>query len=102
MEINGGLITKNDIENYQPVWRTPLKSTYRNTEIITMGPPSSGGVHVIQMLNILENYDLSMLNHNSSQYINLLTEIMKYAYADRSKYLGDPDYYEVPVSQIVS
>lgn len=102
MEINGGLITKNDLENYQPVWRTPLKSTYRNTEIITMGPPSSGGVHVIQMLNILENYDLSMLNHNSSQYINLLTEIMKYAYADRSKYLGDPDYYEVPVSQILS
>ena len=102
MQLNGGLITKDDLENYQPVWRTPLKSTYRDTEIITMGPPSSGGVHVIQMLNILESHNLSKIEHNSSEYINLLTEIMKYAYADRSKYLGDPDYYEVPVSQIIS
>ena len=102
MQLNGGLITKDDLENYQPVWRTPLKSTYRDTEIITMGPPSSGGVHVIQMLNILESYNVSKIEHNSSEYINLLTEIMKYAYADRSKYLGDPDYYEVPVSQIIS
>jgi len=102
MQTNGGLITKNDLKNYQPVWRTPLKSTYRDTEIITMGPPSSGGVHIIQMLNILENYDLSEFKHNSYEYINLLTETMKYAYADRSKYLGDPDYYEVPVSQIIS
>jgi gamma-glutamyltranspeptidase/glutathione hydrolase len=102
MQLNGGLITKDDLENYQPVWRTPLKSTYRDTEIITMGPPSSGGVHVIQMLNILESHNVSKIKHNSSEYINLLTEIMKYAYADRSKYLGDPDYYEVPVSQIIS
>ena len=102
MQLNGGLITKDDLENYQPVWRTPLKSTYRDTEIITMGPPSSGGVHVIQMLNILESHNVSKIEHNSSEYINLLTEIMKYAYADRSKYLGDPDYYEVPVSQIIS
>ena len=102
MQLNGGLITKDDLENYQPVWRTPLKSTYRDTEIITMGPPSSGGVHVIQMLNILENHNVSKIEHNSSEYINLLTEIMKYAYADRSKYLGDPDFYKVPVSQIIS
>ena len=102
MQLNGGLITKDDLENYQPVWRSPLKSTYRDTEIITMGPPSSGGVHVIQMLNILESHNVSKFEHNSSEYINLLTEIMKYAYADRSKYLGDPDYYEVPVSQIIS
>ena len=102
MKLNGGLITKDDLENYQPVWRTPLKSTYRDTEIITMGPPSSGGVHVIQMLNILENHNVSKIEHNSSEYINLLTEIMKYAYADRSKYLGDPDFYKVPVSQIIS
>ena len=102
MQLNGGLITKDDLENYQPVWRSPLKSTYRDTEIITMGPPSSGGVHVIQMLNILENHNVSKIEHNSSEYINLLTEIMKYAYADRSKYLGDPDFYKVPVSQIIS
>jgi gamma-glutamyltranspeptidase/glutathione hydrolase len=102
MQVNGGLITKNDLKNYQPVWRTPLIATYRDTEIITMGPPSSGGVHIIQMLNILENHNVSKFEHNSFEYINLLTEIMKYAYADRSKYLGDPDYYNVPVSQIIS
>jgi gamma-glutamyltranspeptidase/glutathione hydrolase len=102
MKKNGGLITENDLKNYQPVWREPLKSNYRNTEIITMGPPSSGGVHIIQMLNIIEKYNLSNYQHNSSEYINLLTEVMKYAYADRSKYLGDPDYFEVPVSQIIS
>jgi gamma-glutamyltranspeptidase/glutathione hydrolase len=102
MELNGGLISKEDLSNYQPIWRDPLKSSYRDTEIITMGPPSSGGVHIIQMLNILEDYDLSQYKHNSSEYINLLTETMKYAYADRSKYLGDPDYYEVPVSNIIS
>ena len=81
---------------------TKYNPFYRDTEIITMGPPSSGGAHVIQMLNILESHNVSKIEHNSSEYINLLTEIMKYAYADRSKYLGDPDYYEVPVSQIIS
>jgi gamma-glutamyltranspeptidase/glutathione hydrolase len=65
-----------------------------------MGPPSSGGVHIIQMLNILENYNISQFEHNSSPYINLLTEVMKYAYADRSKYLGDPDFFDVPVLKI--
>lgn len=100
MSKNGGLITLKDLQNYKPVWREPLKSSYRDTQIITMGPPSSGGVHVIQMLNILENYDLLELKHNSPKYINLLTEAMKYAYADRSKYLGDPDFYKVPISKI--
>jgi gamma-glutamyltranspeptidase/glutathione hydrolase len=66
-----------------------------------MGPPSSGGIHVIQMLNILENYDLKEIGHNTPAYINLLTEVMKYAYADRSKHLGDPDFFDVPVSEIV-
>ncbi len=67
-----------------------------------MGPPSSGGLHVIQMLNILENYDLKKFGHNSLEYINLLTEVMKFAYADRSKYLGDPDFYDVPIRKIIS
>ena len=67
-----------------------------------MGPPSSGGLHVIQMLNILENYDLKKIGHNSLEYINLLTEVMKFAYADRSKYLGDPDFYDVPIKKIIS
>lgn len=102
MKDNNGLITKSDLENYNPVWRKPLISQYRGNNIITMGPPSSGGLHIIQMLNILENYDLKEVNHNSKEYINLLTEVMKYAYSDRSKYLGDPDFYDVPVEKITS
>ena len=102
MKDNNGLITKSDLENYNPVWRKPLISQYRGNNIITMGPPSSGGLHIIQMLNILENYDLKEINHNSKEYINLLTEVMKYAYSDRSKYLGDPDFYDVPVEKITS
>ena len=99
---NYGLISKSDLKNYSPVWREPLISNYRDTEIITMGPPSSGGLHVIQMLNILENYDIKKICHNSLEYINLLTEVMKFAYADRSKYLGDPDFYDVPIKKITS
>ena len=102
MELNGGLITENDLENYNPVWRKPLISSYRNNQIITMPPPSSGGVHIIQMLNILERYDLNDFEHNSTDYINLLTEVMKHAYADRSKYLGDSDFYDVPIKKITS
>ena len=67
-----------------------------------MGPPSSGGLHIIQMLNIIENFELKPMKHNSLEYINLLAEVMKYAYSDRSKYLGDPDFYEVPIKKITS
>ena len=101
MQKNGGFITEDDLITYRPQWRKPLISNYRNNKIITMGPPSSGGVHVIQMLNILENYDLKEIGHNTPAYINLLTEVMKYAYADRSKHLGDPDFFDVPVSEII-
>ncbi len=100
MKKNGGLISLDDLEAYEAIWREPVRSTYRDTEIITMGPPSSGGVHIIQMLNVLEQYNVTKLQHNSFEYINLLTEVMKYAYADRSKYLGDPDFFEVPISKI--
>ena len=102
MSANNGLISKSDLKKYAPVWREPLMSDYRDVKIITMGPPSSGGLHVIQMLNVLENYDLKKIGHNSSEYINLLAEVMKYAYADRSKYLGDPDFYKVPIEKITS
>ena len=102
MKKNNGLITEDDLKKYNPIWRKPLISNYRDTQIITMGPPSSGGLHVIQMLNIVENYDLKNMGHNSTNYINLLAEVMKYAYSDRSKYLGDPDFYDVPVEKIIS
>ena len=102
MQKNGGLITENDLITYKPKWRKPLISNYRNNKIITMGPPSSGGVHIIQMLNILENYNLKNMGHNTTEYINLLAEVMKYAYADRSKHLGDPDFFDVPVTEITN
>ena len=102
MSSNGGLITKSDLKNYQPIWRKPLVGKYRGAEIITMGPPSSGGVHILQMLNILENFNLNEIGHNSIEYITLLAETMKHAYADRSLYLGDPDYYEVPVDKLIN
>ena len=102
MKENGGLITEQDLLEYRSIWREPIKGTYRGKTIVTMPPPSSGGIHLIQMLNILENFELSAYEHNSYQYVSLLSETMKYAYADRSKYLGDPDFFEVPISKITA
>ena len=102
MRENGGLITEQDLLDYRSVWRDPIKGTYRGKTIVTMPPPSSGGIHLIQMLNILENFELSSYEHNSYEYVSLLSETMKYAYADRSEYLGDPDFFEVPISKITS
>ena len=102
MQNNGGIISEKDLEKYQPVWRNPLISSYKDIKIVTMPPPSSGGIHVIQMLNVLENFDLRKLGHNSKEYINVLSEVMKYAYADRSKHLGDPDFYNVPIKKLSS
>jgi len=102
MKENGGLITEQDLLDYRSVWRDPVKGTYRGKTIVTMPPPSSGGIHLIQMLNILENFELDTYEHNSYQYVSLLSETMKYAYADRSEYLGDPDFFEVPISKITA
>lgn len=100
MDADGGLITRRDLANYVAKEREPLSGTFRDYQVVTMPPPSSGGVHVIQMLNVLEGWDMKSLGHNSANYIHRLTESMKYAYADRSKYLGDPDYFNVPVSAL--
>ena len=102
MKKNGGLITKQDLENYEVKWREPVKGTYRGYEIISMGPPSSGGAHIIQMLNILENANLKELGALSAKSIHLLVESMRQAYADRSLFLGDPDFVEVPLDVITS
>jgi gamma-glutamyltranspeptidase/glutathione hydrolase len=102
MRDRGGLISTQDLQNYRPVWRKPIKGNFEEYEIVTMGPPSSGGIHIIQMLNILENFNLQELGHNSASYASLLAEVMKFAYADRSKYLADPDFFDVPVSQLIS
>jgi gamma-glutamyltranspeptidase/glutathione hydrolase len=102
MRDRGGLISTQDLQNYRPVWRKPINGNFKEYEIVTMGPPSSGGIHIIQMLNILENFNLQELGHNSASYASLLAEVMKFAYADRSKYLADPDFFDVPVSQLIS
>lgn len=100
MAANGGLITLEDLANYKVVERTAVKGTYKGYDIITMPPPSSGGVHVIEMLNALEGDDLKAMGANSAATVHLMAEIMKQAYADRSKYLGDPDYVDVPVTAL--
>ena len=102
MAANGGLITKEDLAGYRPAERKPVKGNYRGATIVSMPPPSSGGVHVVEMLNILEDYPLGAWGHNSAETIHVMTEAMRRAYADRSEYLGDPDFYPVPVRGLIS
>ena len=101
MRRSGGLINRADLKNYKVVTRQPVCGDYRDNIVCAMPPPSSGGVHLVQMLNMLEGWDLKTLGHNSAAYIHRLVEVMRRAYSDRSAYLGDPDYYAVPVSQII-
>ncbi len=101
MERGGGIMTLQDLENYQSVWREPIVGTYRNHKIISMPPPSSGGVALIQLLNQVESYPLNTYGHNTAQSIHLMTEAERRVYADRATHLGDPDYYEVPVNKLI-
>ena len=98
MERNKGLITFEDLENYKAVERSPLEGTYKGFRIVSMPPASSGGVHLIQMLNMLEEYPIGEMGFGSADSIHILAEVMKRAYADRSKHLGDMDFYNVPFS----
>ena len=97
-----GLITKDDLRSYEPKIRKPITGSYKGYEIYSMPPPSSGGVHIVQMLNILELFPLENKGHNSADYIHLVSETMKLAYADRSKHLGDPDFAPVPTKELTS
>lgn len=102
MAANGGIITEEDLLRYEPVEREPIRGTYRGHEIISMPPPSSGGVAMVQMLNILEGYDLEAMGHNSADYLHVLTETMRRAYADRAEHLGDPDFNEgMPLERLM-
>ena len=100
MEANDGMITHEDLANYTVVEREPVRGSYRGYDIVSTPPPSSGGTHIIQILNILEGWDPNTWGHNSAAYLHHLTEAMKLAYADRSRYLGDPDFTEVPVAAL--
>jgi gamma-glutamyltranspeptidase/glutathione hydrolase len=97
---SGGLITEEDLARYEAVERTPVQGTFRGYDIISMPPPSSGGVALVEMLNILEGYDLRSLGHNSPETIHLMVEAMRRAYRDRAFYLGDPDFVSVPVERL--
>ncbi len=99
---HGGLISMDDLKNYKALEREVLLGDYRGYQIATMPPPSSGGVHLIQMLNMLENYPLSEWGPNRAKTIQVMVEAMRSAYADRSEYLGDPDFFKVPVKGLTS
>jgi len=99
---NGGIITLEDLKLYEAVWREPISFNYKNLKVISMAPPSSGGVALAQILKTVENYPISEYGHNSLKTIQVITEAERRAYADRSYYLGDPDFYEVPVSKLTS
>ena len=102
MERGGGLITRRDLKQYRAIEREPVRGNFHGYEIVSMPPPSSGGVHLVEMLNVLEQFPLRELQLNSAAYIHVLAETMKRAYADRSKYLGDPDFHVVPVAELTS
>jgi gamma-glutamyltranspeptidase/glutathione hydrolase len=102
MEAHNGLITMEDLADYKVLEREPVRSTYRGYTIEAMPAPSSGGTHVIQMLNILENFPLAEMGPESSDALHVMAEAMKFSYADRSKYLGDPDFVEVPTETLIS
>ncbi len=102
MQAGGGLITHRDLAAYTPVWRKPVRFTYRGHEIISMPPPSSGGVALAQLLQGAEAYDIAALGHNSAAHIHLMTELERRTYADRATHLGDTDFVEVDIPGLTS
>ncbi|MBD2494708.1 gamma-glutamyltransferase [Nostoc sp. FACHB-280] len=102
MAKNGGLITLDDLKAYKPIWRTPLCGSFRQAKVCSMPPPSSGGVHLLQILNIIGDSDLKAWGWHHPNSLHLMAEAMKIAYADRSQYLGDPDFIKVPVQALIN
>ena len=102
MQRGGGQITHQDLINYHPAVRQPVHGTYRGYDIYSMSPPSSGGAHIVQILNILEGFPIGWTGHNSAETIHLMAEAMKRAFADRSEYLGDSDFVQVPIEGLTS
>lgn len=98
----GGMITEEDLARYRPRERSPIRGTYRGYDIISMPPPSSGGIALVEMLNILEGYDLAGMGHNSTAYVHYLTEAMRAAFRDRARFVADVDFVDVPVHRLIS
>ncbi len=101
MARGGGIITQEDLDGYEAKWRPAITGTYRGHKIITMPPPSSGGIALIQLLESVEPYALHEIGHNTADYVHLLVEAERRAYADRAEYLGDMDFYNVPIQQLI-
>ena len=101
MQRGDGLVSKRDLAGYRPVWRQPVRGSYRGYEILSMPPPSSGGLLVVQMLNMLEDYDLASLGFGNPATVHLMVEAERRAYADRAEHLGDPDFHEVPAAMLI-
>uniref|UniRef100_UPI0040484D22 gamma-glutamyltransferase family protein n=1 Tax=Mariniflexile sp. TaxID=1979402 RepID=UPI0040484D22 len=99
---NGGIITEDDLAKYEAKWRTPIVFQYDDLKIISMSPPSSGGVSLGQIMKMIEPYDLHTFGHNSVKSIQVITEAERRAYADRSYFLGDPDFVDIPVETLLS
>jgi gamma-glutamyltranspeptidase / glutathione hydrolase len=102
MRANGGVLSSADFARYHPIVRQPVRGTYRGYEVLSMPPPSSGGIHVIQILNLLEPYNLNMFGAGSSDALHFIAEAMQIAFADRAEFLGDPDFIKVPAAGLVS
>ena len=102
MKKGNGLISLEDLNNYSSKYREPIQGSYKEYNIISMGPPSSGGILLINMLNMLENFPIDSLGWNSSDYIHILTEVERRAYADRAEHIGDPDFWDVPIPILTS
>jgi len=102
LQQKGGLITLEDFIKYEAVWRDPVTFKYKDLQITSMAPPSSGGICLAQILKMIEPYDVAKLGHNSTQYIQLLTEAERRSYADRNFFLGDPDFVKIPKDQLLN
>ena len=102
MEANGGIVTGDDLEGYEIREREPVRGSYRGYDIVSVGPASAGGVNIIQVLNILEDYDIADMGFGSTEYVHVIAEALKIAFADRFEYMGDPDFVEVPLGGITS
>lgn len=102
LKLNGGILTLEDLENYQAQWRQPIEFKYKDLNIISMGPPSSGGICLGQILKMIEPYDLKGFGHNSLKSVQLITEASRRSYADRSYYLGDPDFVDIPIDSLLN
>jgi gamma-glutamyltranspeptidase/glutathione hydrolase len=102
LQHKGGIISMKDMSNYKVIWRKPINFKYKELNVISMAPPSSGGITLAQIMKMIEPYDVAKLGHNSTAYIQLLSEAERRAYADRNYYLGDPDFVKIPQKQLLN